>query len=354
MKVPFCLRPAPRGSGFSDPDWWIWCGSVVRGEDRRFHMFASRWSKRFPFNTHWVFSSAVVRAVADVPEGPYRFAEVVLARRAPHLFDGMNTHNPLVRSWDGKYWLFYMGTTHEFPELPPHREVDTPTFLAVWHRKRIGLAWSRSVFGPWQRLDQPLLEPRSGQWDATITSNPAAVIQPDGTTYLIYKSRAHAAAPLQLGIARAPHPTGPYRRLSDKPLFSFPHPDFHIEDPFLWHDGTHFHLLLKDDYKNDCGGITGEWGAGVYAWSEDGVQWVLGEPPKAYSRTIQWADGSVTTQPNLERPFLLVDESGRPTHLFCATGAGPKPWQFEHTWNQCIPLDSAGRPCDRMSATREV
>ncbi|WP_171647843.1 hypothetical protein [Paenibacillus phytorum] len=28
-------------------------------------------------------------------------------------------------------------------------------------------------------------------------------------------------------------------------------------------------LLMKDDYKNDSGGLTGEWGAGVFATSED-------------------------------------------------------------------------------------
>ena len=37
------LLPAPVGGGYSDPDYWIWCGFVVQGEDGAYHMFASRW-----------------------------------------------------------------------------------------------------------------------------------------------------------------------------------------------------------------------------------------------------------------------------------------------------------------------
>ncbi|WP_347840351.1 hypothetical protein [uncultured Draconibacterium sp.] len=36
-------------------------------------------------------------------------------------------------------------------------------------------------------------------------------------------------------------------------------------------------------------------------------------------------------------PFLLI-ENGVPTHLFAATGNGPKGWKFDKTWNMLIPL----------------
>ncbi len=56
------LQPAPAGGGFAMKDYWVWCGSVIRGEDGRYHMFASRWPKSLPFVPHWVTSSEVVRA----------------------------------------------------------------------------------------------------------------------------------------------------------------------------------------------------------------------------------------------------------------------------------------------------
>lgn len=154
---------------------------------------------------------------------------------------------------------------------------------------------------------------------------------------MIYKSREYFASTLQLGIARAPRPEGPYERLQDDPIFQFENKDFHVEDPFLWYADGKFHLLLKDDFKNDCGGLTGEWGAGVYATSKDCLDWHIHEQPKAYSRTIQWDDGTVTEQCNLERPFLLFQD-GKPTHLFLATGSGKKAWEFTDTWNMVIPL----------------
>ena len=74
------LLPAPVGGGYSDPDYWIWCGSVVQGEDGAYHMFASRWPKDLGFGANWLFNCEIVRASSKNPEGPYTFQEVVLGR----------------------------------------------------------------------------------------------------------------------------------------------------------------------------------------------------------------------------------------------------------------------------------
>jgi hypothetical protein len=52
---------------------------------------------------------------------------------------------------------------------------------------------------------------------------------------------------------------------------------------------------------------------------------------------VLWEDGTYSEHNHFERPFVLV-EDGKPTHLFAATGTGPKAWQFEKTWNMVIPL----------------
>ena len=44
-------------------DYWIWCGSVIRGDDGLYHMFASRWRRDVDFAPHWVTNSEVVRGV---------------------------------------------------------------------------------------------------------------------------------------------------------------------------------------------------------------------------------------------------------------------------------------------------
>ena len=337
-RIKHRLLPAIKGGGFFRDDLMIWCGSVVKGEDGRFHMFASCWDRELGFGMNWLTDCRVVRASSDTPEGPFQLEETVLPRRGPQYFDGMNTHNPYVRYWNGTYYLYYMGTS--YPEgTPTHGEnVDPGLFTELWNRKRIGLAVSHSVFGPWERRDTPLLEPRDcSHWDCTATTNPAVAILPDGTTYMLYKSRSFAGGTLQIGVAVADRPDGEFRRLSEEPIFFFDNPDFHLEDPYLWYEDGKFRLLIKDDFKNQSGGICGEWGAGLYGESEDCLHWEFAEEPKAYSRTVHWNDGSVTTQCNLERPFLLLQD-GHPTHLYLATGNGDSPYQFTHTWNMVMPL----------------
>ena len=58
----------------------------------------------------------------------------------------------------------------------------------AWNTKRIGVAISDSPLGPFERMDEPILLPRTDQWDAAIISNPAACIHEDGSVLLVYKS----------------------------------------------------------------------------------------------------------------------------------------------------------------------
>ena len=336
------LLPAPAAGGYREEDHYIWCGSCVRGEDGRYHLFASRWKKELGFGVHWLFNCEIVRASSDVPEGPYRYEETVLGRRDRSFFEGMNQHNPHIQYWDGNYYLYYMGTTYGGPIPGPGDEVPSERALETWNNKRIGLAVAPSVFGPWKRIDSPLLEPRPGKWDCTVTTNPAVAILPDGKTYMLYKSREYAGSTLKLGVAVADRPDGPFRRLTDDPILDFGDPDLHVEDPFLWHADGLFHMLVKDDSKNGSRGLTGEWGSGVYATSEDCVSWRIHPEPKAYSRTVEWDDGRRTEMCNLERPYLLFQD-GKPTHLFAATGTGEGPYRFDHTWNMVIPLADKGK-----------
>jgi len=331
------MLPAPKQGGFQMKDYWVWDPSVIKGEDGRYHMFASRWSKEYGFG-NWVTTSQIVRAVSSTPAGPYTFEEVVLPPRGKQFFDGCTTHNArIIKS--GKYYvLYYFGNRYDEPAPKPGVDVwATGLAQKAWMNKRIGMAWSTSVYGPWTRSDQPLLEPRPGHWDASITSNPSPVALPDGRIYLMYKSSPKDYnPPLLLGAAAADSFRGPYKRLSDKPVFEFHKPgqlDNDVEDPFVWWAGDHYELIMKDRFGHICG----EEGGGIHALSTDGVKWELANPVKAYSRKITWDDGTTTLQANFERPFLLF-EDGKPTHLFAATGSGTQPYVFEASWNMVIPL----------------
>ena len=322
-------------------DYYIWDCSVIKAGGK-YHMFSSRWKKEMGFGWNWCFNSEIIHSVSDTPEGPYHFQNVVLPRRGRQYFDGMNTHNTCIKEYDGKFYLYYMGTTYG-GDIPQKAE-DIPEAygLETWNRKRIGIAVAEDINGEFVRRDTPLLEPRDCRyWDCTITTNPSVAILPGGKTYMIYKSRASFGKPLQLGIAVADKPDGEFRRLSDEPILQFENEDFHIEDPFFWYDEKRkkFCLIAKDDSKNGSAGITGEWGSGFYAESDDCIHFQIAPNPKVYSRNVKWADGSETVQGNLERPSVLFDENGNPTHLFCATGYGANPYVFEgNTFIACMEL----------------
>ena len=118
------VRPVRNGTGFQMDGYWVWCGSVIRGEDKRYHMFASRWPKTLPFHPGWLTDSEIVRAVADRPEGPFEFQEVVLGKRGAEYWDGCMAHNPMICRQGGKYILFYTGSTYPFAPLQPHEAAD--------------------------------------------------------------------------------------------------------------------------------------------------------------------------------------------------------------------------------------
>jgi len=309
---------------------YVWDCSVIFAEGK-YHMFSSRWKKELGFGWHWVYNSEIIHCVADCPEGPYRFLRVVLSRRGRKYFDGMSTHNTCIRYFEGKYYLYYMGTTYG-GSIPDTQETDPQRNLEVWNRKRIGLAVADSIYGEFVRRDTPLLSPRDCSfWDCTVTTNPAVAILPSGKTYMVYKSRRGVGQALQLGVAVADRPDGEFERLTDDPILQFEDPNTHVEDPYLWYDEKRqkFCIIAKDDSKNGSFGITGEWGSGFYAESDDCIHFAIGEESKVYSRRVKWKDGTETTQGNMERPWLLFDEAGKPCYLFCASGKGSNPYSFE-------------------------
>ncbi|MCI6443781.1 MAG: glycoside hydrolase family protein, partial [Clostridia bacterium] len=198
--------------------YYVWDSSVIKANGK-YYMFASRWKENIGFGWNWLFNSEICRFKADTPDGKFEFDGVVLPRRGRQYFDGMNTHNTCIKYWNGKYYLYYMGTTYGGDIPGDYRLIDEHYALETWNRKRIGIAVADDIDGEFIRRDEPLLEPRDcSHWDCTITTNPSVVILPDGKTYMIYKSRRAFGKPLQLGIAVADKPDGKFERLTENPI----------------------------------------------------------------------------------------------------------------------------------------
>lgn len=341
------MLPAPVGGGFAMDGYWVWDGSVIRGEDGRYHMFASRWPKKYPMHPGWLIASEVVRASCDTPDGTYKFEEVVLPARGPQYWDGRATHNPQITRVGDKYILYYTGMTHPFndPELPLS-SLD-PRVLISRSNKRTGIAVSDSIFGPWQRFDKPLIDTRPDMYDSFLISNSTPCVCPDGKMLVIYKSMGYMESPFdgltnknrtvhkpgqQLSAVIADRYDGDYTvNRSDSPITNL-----HLEDPFIWHDEDGFNMMAKDMIGQCCGEVMG----GIHGISSDGFHWDFEEDNLFYSRRILWNDSITREMGNLERPFILF-EDGKPAYAFFATSDGTDGMGFENatkTWNMVIPL----------------
>ena len=333
------LGKAIKTPAFESEGYWSWGSSVVKGDDGKYHMFVSRFPKSLPFHPGWMVASEIVHAVSNVPQGPYQFSEVALPARGAQYWDGRSTHNPRILKYNHKYYLIYMGSTHPFVD-PTYDQLtlNSPWCTVARSNKRIGLAVADSPYGPWKRLDEPILKTKPNTFFSFLTSNPSPVVQEDGSVMMIFKGRRHMEdgkySNMALGIAYAPTIEGPYRVLNnEQPIFQVAGQG-EAEDPFLWKDDKGYHAIFKDHVAK----FTGEKGGGVMAHSKDGINWTVDKDPKAYSKTVEWEDGTIAKQGQLERPFILFEDC-KPTFIFFATMDGPG--EFEngtHSWNMVIPL----------------
>lgn len=331
---------APVGGGFTMEDYWVWGSSVMQAEDGTYHMFASHWPKVLPFHPGWMVASEIVHAVSKTPEGPYNFVDVAIGDRGAKYWDGRSAHNPRVLKYKDTYVMFYMGSTHPFAEIkdPAELTLDSHYTVVARSNKRIGIATSKSLNGPWKRRDQCILDTKPNTFYEFLTSNPAPWINEDGSVVLIFKSRKYNEnfpyhSSMNIGLATAPHFEGPYHVAVNEPIFGVDKVG-EIEDPFLWKDDDGFHLIAKDQR----GKISNHLHSGILAHSPDAMHWKLDKSPLAYTRKIKWSDGKEMEMGQLERPFILIQD-GILTHLFFATMDGPGGFgNSTKSWNMVIPL----------------
>ncbi len=331
------IQPVPESARFIDPNYYIWCGTMVRGDDRRYHLYYSRWPRSMGHNA-WVTHSEVAHAVGESPTGPFVHADLALPPRGREFWDGLTTHNPTVLRAGDKYYLYYMGNTGDGQPM---------TTLNWTHRnnQRIGVAVAENPGGPWQRFDRPVLDvsPDENAPDALMASNPTVARRPDGGFLMIYKAVGRQR-PMPFGgpvvhlAATADSPTGPFTKQL-RPLFITPGVDFPAEDPFAWYDydARRYLAIVKDNE-----GYFTRAGKSLALWeSLDGFDWKLSAHPLVVTPEITWAGGRRQKLHSLERPQLLFSADGRPIVLLGAADETPS---RPHSYNVRIPLQAPARP----------
>jgi hypothetical protein len=309
-----------------DPEWHTWGASVVRGDDDRWHLFHSRWPRATAF-TGWLPLSQIAHAVADDPAGPYRHVGVALEGRGPGHWDAVSAHNPVIARFDRRCYLYYISTRMADEGADLAAIASTGYAHGRWRElrdaQRTGVAVAESLDGPWGRLDAPLLEP-AGPIE-TLTVNPAVARAPDGTVLLIVKGDKPDTPGFvrSQALAVAPTPIGPFE-IQPEPVIG----DRDTEDAALWYDPRRERFYAVFHAHDHIGLVT----------SADGRRWERADHPVVLRKdaAIAFDDGTRWPVERLERPFVLLDSEGVPSHLFVAVQRG------EESANLALPLARPG------------
>lgn len=289
--------------------YYVWCNSPIFDKEGKVHVFFSRWDAKKGMGG-WINGCEIAHAIADTPEGPFEVLGAVLEPRMGH-WDATSCHNPTVHYVDDKYCIFYMGNSN-----------------GKTNTKRIGIAISDSLYGPWERKDEPILLPgNTGEWDDHCATNPAFVKYKD-SYYLYYKSwnteeyekqSGAIRANRKYGLAKADSLLGPYHKSDANPVIDFSKygNNTQMEDAFIWFEGKKFNMIARDmGYFNHENGLLLN--------SKNGTDW--SEPEIAYRATKFYfeqpeAPKHLKKYGRFERPQLLLKDS-EPAYLFVTTQGG--------------------------------
>ncbi|HEY4324812.1 MAG TPA: glycoside hydrolase family protein [Mucilaginibacter sp.] len=356
------IKPVDSAGIFRQDDYYLWCSSVIKGEDGKYHMFYSRWphGKRpldddamnyiFDGFSGWNKYSEIAYAVSDKIGGPYRYVKTILKGDGDkNKWDRFTMHNPQVRKFGKYYYLYYISnscdTTMQF---------NNPKFSKEWKHwlqynstQKIGVikfkTFNDLLNGKYERPARPLMEPDNIH-TFEVTTNPTVTQGPDGKYYMMYKSRKPNVGNMTFWMATSDHPDGPYKLASEV----FTSADMACEDPCVWYDKKRKLFYAAVKYYSHSGKLVPQFGALALITSQDGLHWHAANHPLISLREIGMSNGKKISLAHLERPFVVTDNDGQPLALFAAAsinepsgGDGVKVQPENNTFNVCFLLGNA-------------
>jgi alpha-L-fucosidase len=233
------LQPLSEENVFRSEEYFNLCSSIIKGDDGKYHLFYSRWPRKYSFLS-WLTHSEVTHAVSDSPSGPWEYKETIMQSRGKGHWDAITVHNPKIKKFGGNYYLYYVSTNMGDKNYSEEELVETARVgysHPNWENylrpnQRTGVAVAESLNGPWKRMDQPLIEP-SGPI-TTLTVNPTITKGEDGKFYLIVKDDKPGSRQRNQAIAVSESPAGPFKILN-KPVIDY----MDTEDMSLCYDQKH-------------------------------------------------------------------------------------------------------------------
>jgi alpha-L-fucosidase len=313
---------------FKTEGYYNWGSSIIKERDGKYHLFYSRWKKEYGFYG-WLTHSEIAHATSKSPAGPWKYRETVLKGRGKGNWDGITAHNPKIKFFEGKYYLYYIATNLGGKEYTDNELVETaktgyshPNWKILRPNQRTGVAVANSLNGPWSRSDKPLLEP-SGPI-TTLTVNPAIDRGKDGRYYLIIKGDKPNEKNFvrNQAVAVSEYPEGPFT-IQETPVIDY----MDTEDMSVWYDGSRARFYGVFHAHNFIGLVT----------SKNGTDWEKANEFVLKNKEILLEDGTTLVPDRMERPFIY-QENGQPKVLSVAIKKG------DESYTVFIPINKHNFP----------
>ena len=350
---------------FIQEDYYLWCSSVIKGEDNKYHMLYSRWphgkraldddSMNYIFNGFrgWNKYSEIAYAVSDKLGGPYKFVKTILKGDGDkNRWDRFTMHNPQVRKFGDYYYLYYISNSYDSLLYGnANMAKDWKHWLQYNSTQKIGVIKFKNfedlVNGNYERSLQPLVAPDNVN-TFEVTTNPTVTKGPGGKYFMMFKSRKPNVGGMTFWMAVSDKPTGPFTLRSSV----INTPDMACEDPCIWYDKKRKRFYAAAKYYSDSKVLAPQFGALVLITSEDGMHWVPAKHSLISLRELHFTNGTIVPLSHLERPFVVTDKNGQPIALFAAAAIEEPSKKIENispaqnTFNVYIPLTKPAKTKD--------
>lgn len=244
------VKPRDVANGIERSDFSFWCGSLIQGDDQKYHLMVCAWPEKSPKGHAYWPNSVLYNTVSDSPFGPFIITDTI----------GKGHNAEVFKTKDGHYVVYVIG----------------------------GYYVSNSINGPWkyakfefQKRNRDIIEG---------LSNLTFAQREDGSELMICRGG---------GVWISQNGLSPYQLITQKRAY----PDItgEFEDPVVWRDNVQYNLIVNDWYGRTA----------YYLRSKDGVNWIT-ESGEAYMPGIaKYSDGTEEKWFKYERMKVFQDKYGR-------------------------------------------
>jgi len=311
------VGPRDSQNGLEDvtmKQWNYWDGTIVKGPDGRYHLFACRWDQAtghwgdMPRGKKWGGSKAV-QAVSDKLIGPY-------------IDKGL--------CWPDNQ----TGQAHNVTALV----LPDGRYAVVISQTRPGTVFvSKSPDGPWEQLG--LIQVANNEFSQLGKMvNVSMMVRPDGNFQIVPRSGAILIS--TNGVLGPYTVQGPSIYPS---IAGLPQP---VEDPVVWYSGGLYHIIVNNWMNRKAYHITSV--DGIHDWKFRGLAY---DPTKNF---VRYTDGTINHWFKMERCGVFL-ENGHVAAVTLAAVDNPKEKQLGNDNHGSkivvIPFDGAALDRDLQNAS---